>query len=164
MAYRLACELSHQIAAVAVNAASMDLKTCRPGRPVPVLQFHGTADTFAPYNGGRNIIGREGIGAPQTIKRWLDLNGCVGQPEVTYAKGNATCVTHSSCNQDADVVLCTIQGMGHQWPGFTVQVTAEQAKSRGLPPWYARLGPGTDDLDATDMLLQFFQGHPMPGP
>lgn len=155
MTYRLACELSEQIAAVAINASSLGLSTCKPKRPMPVLHFHGTADTFHPYEGGPGVteFNYLKLGAPETILRWAKWNECTDERRVTYKKGAATCITRSHCKQNAEVTLCTIEGMGHQWPGFTVRFP------RGLA---RKLGPGTDDLSATDMLLSFFQKHPMP--
>src|SRR4051794_7837563 len=44
MCYRLASELSGRIAAIAPVGGTMATETCRPGRPVPVLHFHGTKD------------------------------------------------------------------------------------------------------------------------
>ena len=54
MAYRLACELSEHIAAIAAvgAATSMSDSACRPTRPLPVLHFHSLADRFAPFQGG----------------------------------------------------------------------------------------------------------------
>lgn len=148
MAYRLACEMSDRIAAVAVDAGAMRMANCRPKRPVSVLHFHGTADKLAPYAGGASRFGQVGVGAPKTIQRWVEFNGCSAETRETYKKGAATCVTQSNCNRGTEVTFCTIEGMGHQWPGKTV-----------LP---RVLGPGTEDLDATAMLLDFFVRHPMP--
>jgi hypothetical protein len=50
--------------------------------------------------------------------------------------------------------------MGHQWPGHTFTITPERAKKLGIPEVFSRLGPGTDDIDATEMALKFFQTHP----
>src|SRR5688572_9787324 len=43
MAFRLACELSSQITAIAPVAASLELDDCAASRPVPVLAIHGDA-------------------------------------------------------------------------------------------------------------------------
>jgi polyhydroxybutyrate depolymerase len=54
-------------------------------------------------------------------------------------------VTHGGCTDGADVVLCTIQDGGHQWPG-----------GDELP----FLGKKSDDLIATDAIWDFFVAHP----
>ena len=116
MTYRLACELSDRIAAIAVNASSLSLSKCDPKRPVPVLHFHGTADTFHPYSGGQGTTEYDyfKLGAPETIRRWARWDGCADETRVTYQKGAAVCETHPTCKQNAEVTLCTIKGMGHQ--------------------------------------------------
>ena len=45
----------------------------------------------------------------------------------------------------ADVVLCTIAGGGHQWPGGNAILG---------------LGDKSDDLNATDAMWSFFVAHP----
>ena len=52
MSYRLACELSDRIAAIAPVAASMSMVNCYPARAVPVIDFHSYLDTHVPYSGG----------------------------------------------------------------------------------------------------------------
>ncbi len=53
MCYRLAAELSNRIAAIAPVAGPMGTKDCQPVRAVSVMHFHGDADEFAPFKGGR---------------------------------------------------------------------------------------------------------------
>jgi poly(3-hydroxybutyrate) depolymerase len=55
MASHLACALSDRIAAFAqvAGTAGVDAAAdCHPERPVPILNIHGTADDYAPYEGG----------------------------------------------------------------------------------------------------------------
>ena len=52
LAERLACQLSDQIAAIAVQAGDLFVDTCTPSRPVAVLEIHGTDDRNIPINGG----------------------------------------------------------------------------------------------------------------
>ena len=156
-AFRVACEMSEQIAAVAVVQSGLG-SGYSPARPVPVLIFHGTADTFHPYYGGEGTdpIARGLIqpGAPATVQRWVRLNGCAGPPEVTYRKGSAQAITYTNRHNGVTVTLCTIEGMGHQWPGHTIP-----SMILGIPPWLRRLGHGTDDVDATTMMVSFFLEH-----
>lgn len=54
MSYDLACRMSNRIAAIASVTGSMlstRITSCNPGRPVPVMQIHGTDDQTVPYNG-----------------------------------------------------------------------------------------------------------------
>ncbi|MCX6172209.1 MAG: hypothetical protein NT048_05140 [Flavobacterium sp.] len=56
MSSRLGCELSNRIAAIAVDAATIEATTiassCNPGRPVPAIYIHGTLDPLVPFTGG----------------------------------------------------------------------------------------------------------------
>jgi polyhydroxybutyrate depolymerase len=51
MTYRAACELSDKIAAIAPVEGEQNVD-CRPGSPVSVIVFHGTADHLVPFDGG----------------------------------------------------------------------------------------------------------------
>jgi polyhydroxybutyrate depolymerase len=141
MSDRLACELGDRIAAIGPVAGQL-LSPCTPSRPIPVMEFHGTADQIVPYNGG--------LGMPavtDVAKAWAKQNGCGATPMQTYAMGDATCITYSGCTANADVTLCTIQDGGHTWPG-------------GFP--IPGLGKTSTDINATDAMWDFFTKHPMP--
>jgi polyhydroxybutyrate depolymerase len=53
MSYRMACEHSGEIAAIATFGAAMFARSadCRPSEPVAVLHIHGAADRTIPYGG-----------------------------------------------------------------------------------------------------------------
>ena len=55
MSYRLACELSGTVRAVAPVTAQLSkdlLPDCKPNQPVGVLMINGTLDPLVPYDGG----------------------------------------------------------------------------------------------------------------
>ncbi len=143
MAHRLGCELADRIAAIAPVAGVVGVPSCNPARPVAVMQIHGTMDTVIPYTGG-GVNGNESVAT--TIERWASNNGCTGAPAQTFEQGDATCMTRSSCTDNADVTLCTIAGGGHQWPGGV--------SLGGL------LGTLSNDLDASNAMWTFFAAHP----
>ena len=144
-AHRLACERAATVAAISPVAGPNMVASCAPTRPVPVLEFHGTADPVVPFAGGG-----VSLAAPvqTTIAAWEATDGCTDSVAKTvYAKGDVTCAAKSMCAGGAVVELCTIQDGGHQWPGGT---------SAGL---YGKL---STDIDASAAMLAFFQAHPMP--
>lgn len=152
LSYRLACELSDRIAAIAPSGTSMPATDCKPVRPVPIIHFHGGADRFAPMAGGQGALASTGehVSVPDAIKGWEARNACpVAQPRTTYNQGTATCSTVAGCGQGAEVTFCVASDAGHQWLG-------------GRPVLPRMLGPGTTDISATDRLIEFFQAHPMP--
>ena len=85
MAQRLAIERSHKFAAVAVVAASLSewlASRFTPGRPMPILFIHGTADPVTPYEGGMQSGGARVLSVEDTVKIWAHFNGCNKSPEV----------------------------------------------------------------------------------
>lgn len=149
MVFRLARELSRTIAAVAPVAGSDWLSNKRPERAIPILYITGTADPLNPINGGEIRIGRKGFGekpSTQTIvSRWVTLHGCPEAPRVVYDKDGAKGIAYGV---SGGVVLYTIEGHGHYWPG---------GKS-ALPESLA--GKNTARISATDVIWEFFRNHP----
>ena len=157
MSYRLADELSHRIAAIAAVAGPMGAPTCAPGRPVPILHFHGTADDYAPYAGGRgrrSVTQANFLSVPDTIRNWVQANGCPDVPFETLIHDGVDDglpirrSIHAPGNAGSEVVLYTIEGGGHTWPGRSPSLDV--------------LGPSTLRIDANELMWRFFQRHPLP--
>ncbi|MEZ4366254.1 MAG: PHB depolymerase family esterase [Kofleriaceae bacterium] len=145
MAYRLACELADRIAAIGPVSGQLGIDDCAPSRPVPVMHVHGTSDLIVAYDGDGFVDYRS---VDETLGFWTARDGCAEATTTTYDQGDATCVTYTGCDDGADVVRCTIDGGGHQWPGGT---------STGVLG-----GMLSDDLDASAALWAFFAAHPLP--
>lgn len=150
MSYRLACELSDEIAAIAPVAATQNIESCRPTRPMSVVHFHGTADEYAPYEGG---TGEQSISrvdfAPvrQTIEFWLTFNRCPTEPVTQQSRG----IIHeryAPCDQGTAVELYTLIGGGHVWPG------GQKLRAAADTP--------TQEISATRLSWEFFSAHPLP--
>ena len=132
MSYELACQLSGRVAAIASVTGSMTasrLSTCTPGRPVPVLEIHGTADGTVPYTGGTAL---QFVAIPTLLASWVQRNGCNPTPTVTPVPNiNTTdgCTAERSVwagGRNGSVVEhYRIIGGGHTWPGsaFVTGVT-----------------------------------------
>jgi len=159
MAYYLASELSDRIAAIAPVGGPLMMDACRPKRPVSVMHFHGTADEFAPFNGGfgKKSLGRKGVtdfnSVDHSIQSWVKANGCKTMPEVVALPDKAddgmrvTRKTWGGGKDGSEVVLIEIEGGGHTWPG--------------MDPPLAMLGKSTKDISANDLMWEFFQKHPI---
>ncbi len=145
LSYRLACELTGRIAAIApvAHVLTIPAASCKPTRPISVLAFNGTADSLVPYGG--NGAGYPGV--VETVSGWAARNGCQAAPRQTSKNGNVTCVTYDGCKAGTEVSHCTVEGGGHQWPG-------------GVPVPF--LGNSTNDINATDVMWDFFVRHPLP--
>jgi polyhydroxybutyrate depolymerase len=145
----LACHLADRLAAVGSVAGAYSYPTdlCNPSRPIPVIAFHGSADPTIPFDGGY-AFGFNYPSVPNFIKNWADRNQCTETTAVPQ-EGEISSVGYTHCAQNADVVLYTIIGGGHTWPGDTPAAT---------PTW----GYTTQQIDATRLMWQFFKDHPLP--
>ena len=158
MVYRLALETPHQVAAIAVIAASLPAPNnnrCQPsGVAMPTLIMNGTADPFNPYNGGTvRFFGLNPRGnvlsTRQTAAYFAGINGQTIPPVITNLphrpSSGKTSVTLTDYRQPGkdEVALYTINGGGHVIP-----------QSVHRPP--RLLGPMTHDVDAPQVIWQFF--------
>lgn len=145
-AYRLACERAEQFAAIAPVASVEGYGPCTPARPVAVMHFHGTRDATIAYEGGTHpLVAGPFPSARESVERWAWRDGCTIRPVTTWQRGDSTCESALSCDEGSAVILCTVNGGGHTWPGGLV------------PP---ELGATTHDLDATREMWRFFSAHP----
>lgn len=154
MSFALSCTLSNRIAAVGMVGAAQTLpwRWCErrgAGRPVPVISFHGTADPAVPYNGGTSwISARPFPSVPGWSANWAKRNWCEGNPNDSVLTSDVTRRDYTGCADNAAVVLYTIEGGGHTWPG-----------GMPLPEWF--VGRTTRSIDATSLMWAFFSEHPL---
>jgi polyhydroxybutyrate depolymerase len=155
MAYRLACERPGKVAAIGPVAATMTVRCEQPQpRPTALLHIHGLDDRNVPFAGG---VGSKGVAKdsrpsiPSVIERWRAVDACSGPPLTTTA-GVVTTATSAPCAAGTEVVLVTVAGAGHQWPGGT---PPSAAAKRLLD-----LDEPSTALDATTTLWDFFSRRP----
>src|SRR5213592_2256099 len=141
MSFALSCTLSHRIAAVGLVASAqlLPFKWCTDRRPVPMIDFHGTADPEVPYKGGSSWVAPGHRGFPNQLTwaaNWARRNRCAPEPIDSAVAPDVTRRAYTHCADEADVVLYTLQGGGHTWPG-----------GGPLPEWY--VGVTNRSIDAT---------------
>lgn len=153
LSHRLACEMADTFAAVAPVAGVLGFPDCHPSRPIPILHFHGTADPVVPYGGGNPVLD-VGLGGTldfpsvaTSMDTWRAIDGCTAPKQTLGTVGDTTCVRWGGCQGDAELILCSVDGGGHTWPG-------------GVPIPF--LGKTSADVSATETMLGFFAAHPMP--
>jgi len=154
MSNRLGAELSDRIAAIAPVSGTLAIDQIHPTHPVPAIIFHGTADTIVPFGGRRAPDPRspQFQGVRDTVKAWVEADGCTPDPTTTTLPDTAHDGTtvkreeYGSGKDGAEVVLYTIEGGGHTWPG--------------RQPPAAFLGKSTSDISANDLMWAFFLKHP----
>lgn len=167
MSVRIGCEAADVVAAIgSVAGAVVDLQNCNPSRPVPAMAFHGTDDPIVSYYGGdiewrwlhpgAQLTGAptQFIGAQEWVAAWAANNSCDPSPETIPTGSDAvplqiTGIHYVNCQADADVVLYTIEGGGHTWPG-------------GWP--IPVVGRTSRNIDATEEMWAFYQVHPLKTP
>lgn len=143
----LACRLPHRIAAFAAVAGAFYTESevgCDNAAAVPILEFHGTADTVISYQGGSSNGGTYPA-IPTWVNRWADVGHCKKmvrermEPDVTIQ-------SWLDCSGRVNVTHYAIDGANHTWPGAT------------LPS-----GPGgvTQTISATAIMWDFFRAHPL---
>lgn len=148
MAFALSCRLSHRIAAVGTVSAAQDhpWSWCAGSPPVPLINFHGTAD-LVPYHGGKVWLSPRPFPAVLTwTSNWAQRNRCGPNATESEVAADVTRLEYANCADDATVVLYTIRGGGHSWPG-----------GRRLPEWL--VGPTNYSIDATSQMWAFFREH-----
>jgi polyhydroxybutyrate depolymerase len=151
MAFVLSCALSDRIAAVGMVGAAQTLpwSWCTEHRAVPMIAFHGTADTFALYNGGTSWVVPELPSVPRWTANWARRNRCRPNPVESAVAADVTRREYTNCADDAAVVLYTIEGGGHSWPG-----------GKPFPEWF--VGTTSRSIDATSQMWAFFRAHRLP--
>jgi len=151
MAFVLSCTLSDRIAAVGMVAAAQTLpwKWCADHRAVPMMAFHGTADSQVPYYGGTTwIFDERWPDVSRWVANWAGRNRCAPNPTDSAVAMDVLRRGYTDCADDAAVVLYTVQGGGHTWPG-----------GKPLPEWW--VGPTSNSIDATSLMWAFFLDHPL---
>lgn len=119
MAYHTACALPHRIAAAASVAGTMsdvDVAACNPGRAIPIMHMHGTADGTIPYNGqalpSLSLV-------PTTINFWKNNNNTTDSTVTalpnTVPGDNITVDKIAYTNGGAELNLWKENGADHQW-------------------------------------------------
>jgi polyhydroxybutyrate depolymerase len=159
MASRLGCELSNRIAAIAVDAATIEAIAiapgCNPGRAVPAIYIHGTADPLVPFNGGEMTAGGTAGGTIlshfQAVDKWVGINGCNTTPTVTDLPDIANDGTtikqrvYSGGTNGGEVVSYVVLNGGHTWPqGY--QYLSELI-----------IGKTSQDMNACEVIWTFFK-------
>jgi len=125
--YKLACEMTDRIAAIASVTGSMvpaEMANCNPSRQIPVMQIHGTADPTVAYNGSSFSAPIEDV-----MQFWAAHNSCDGNyteqaiEDINMEDGCTSEIwTYTNCNPSKEVVLYRVIAGGHTWPGASLPI------------------------------------------
>jgi polyhydroxybutyrate depolymerase len=141
MAYRVACTLSNQIAALAtVEGAFYHIPPngCQASRPLPVLEIHGLADQLAPYNGAPPKLSVQTF-----LNLWFAIDKCnTSVSQTIFHQSDVTAIKWPNCTDGTIVEHYKISDGGHVWPGSAIPMP--------------ELGYTTHTIDANVVIWNFF--------
>lgn len=162
MTSTLVCRLADRIAAAAPVAGIRLPDGCAPSRPVPIISFHGTDDQYLAYDGGFGAkvaglstpdgtgtlgdvlaSGPDAVPVPDRVAAWSALNGCSDALTGRRISDDVVVLSDERC--DTAVLLYSVEGGGHTWPGSEFDTSIA-----------AIVGATTLSIDATDLMLDFF--------
>jgi len=149
--YKLACELNDKIAAVASVTGSLvpgQDAACNPGRAVPVLEIHGTADAVVPYEGSTGVA----MPIEDVVQFWVDKNACDDDPDIIDIpntsltdESTASIFRYNTCESDTEVQFIKIENGGHTWPDALLDI-----------------GVTNRDFNASQYIWEFFSQFTLP--
>lgn len=155
MTLRMICEAGGRFAGAAVLIGNQPVGlNCPYTAAVPLIFFHGTADSVTPFEGGPVAKSGERLGHILSVDETLGLavqrNKCDGYQEWLQNDPFPNDLTsvrvriYDGCQRALHHYI--IDGGGHSWPGHP----HKDAKIE------ARFGPTTQDIDADDLIAAFF--------
>jgi polyhydroxybutyrate depolymerase len=166
----LACTMADRFAAFAPVAGVIFAQPCRPGRLVPLVAFHGTADPILHFNGGvgtavlNHALGSgpapstttqppadlHGSGYPAYVQDWAVKDRCQTRPTDTHLSAHVILRTYR-CPRGGAVEFYIVEGGGHGWPGSRISASLASIT-----------GPSTFEISATDVIWRFFSRYHLP--
>lgn len=147
MTFALSCTAPERVAATGIVAGALThpWDVCAGAPPLPVIAIYATRDPVVPYEGGQTWVGpRPFPNIPDWMGRWAERNLCDASPRDSALSATVTRRKYSGCAGGADVVLYTLHGDGHVWPG-----------GGPLPRWL--VGADSRSMDATKAMWEFFR-------
>ncbi|CAF0751618.1 unnamed protein product [Adineta steineri] len=128
----LACtpSIAAKFAAFATVSAALYTGTfngnCQTQRSIPILDFHGTADTIAPYNGGESHDATQ-VSIDSFRKGWASRNGCQSKSSISHLSKETDPqqlieiqTWNMNCKTGGIVIGYKITTGQHSWPRTTL--------------------------------------------
>ncbi len=147
MAYRLACELSHRIAAIAPVACTMSFN-CMPVLPVSIIHFHSYLDENIPWYGGigNGISNHYNPPLDSVFNVWAGFNSCSINADTLYNGTDYDKMTWTGCACNTEIHYYITHDGGHSWPGGTATIIGD---------------PVSQYISANNLMWEFFVQHPL---
>lgn len=149
LSYKLACSIPQTINAIGVVSGNISQNlqnNCSISNGLPILHFHGTADSLVKFNGTLGIPS-----VPTTINWLVNQNNCnstpVFSPLANINLSDSSSVEkyeYSGGTNGSEVIFYKVINGGHTWPGASP-----------LPPF----GFTNLDIQASQLIGAFFSQH-----
>lgn len=163
--HRLGCEMADVFAAIGpvIGSIATNLAPkCNPTSPISVVVIQGTKDPFIPLEGGdtkhkTRRIGDGGLveSADSARQFWASKNSCIGTHTISTLPQKDPLdntivrqINYVNCRDNTEVRYYIVEGMGHGWP------------PKGREVRESISGPTSHNIDATQVIWEFFEGHP----
>ena len=149
MTQTLACHLGNRIAAVLSVAATPDprfTQECFPDRVLPMMLIIGTEDPSYPLNGSSVTVSIRDM-----VDFWAGKLNCNINPVVENlpdTEDDGTTVVRNTYD-GCDLILYTIEGGGHTWPGSSV----------AFDPVFGLM---SREINASEVIVEFMLRHTLP--
>lgn len=147
MSYRLACELTDKIAAIAPVAGTLNYGPCEPSGTMNIIHFHSYKDSNVPYLGGvgNGISDHYNTPIDSALNFWSQVNGAPIKTEIPNDE-TFDYTLWSGGSDSSEIRLYMTHDGGHSWPGGS----APTRKSDDV----------SNALNANALMWEFFQNHP----
>ena len=118
MAYRLACDLSEKITAVAVVTGALVDDSCNPSKPVSAIHLHGNLDPTVPIQGGGKL---DTPNIYYSVLDYVNAKACNDNSSTNFTDVEQQFMW--SCSNGTQVKLVNFLENSHQWAdGYTKEI------------------------------------------
>jgi polyhydroxybutyrate depolymerase len=118
LAYRMACEHSERIAAIAMVSSQIDSNyvnnNCILQRAVPLISINSKVDSACPYD-SFTYKGKWFNSVQSGVSAWANKSGCNIEADSIYHGNNYEVNIWKKDNQEI-TILWTLKNGGHAWP------------------------------------------------
>lgn len=105
--------------------------------PLPILEFHGSADGTIPYNGRGNVGHGPLPSIPNWLASWAVLDGCSQPPQASDQPFDGYDYVSYSCGNLPNIVShYKVTDLGHTWPDTS-----------------------NSPIDASSLIIEFFKAN-----
>ncbi|MEO1050052.1 MAG: PHB depolymerase family esterase [Bacteroidota bacterium] len=120
LTYRLLCELSHKIAAIAPNAAAdVFFGECPNLEARPILHTHSKLDEIVSIDGSASPLGFEVPALSETLGKWQTRFGCDSSSVLFIDEPLYQAFRYNGCQDNTEILYYITEDGGHSWPGGT---------------------------------------------